>query len=184
MHRSTHAPRRFLNSLLLAVLLMAGCAQYQPLHPPAKTAAAPQALHLSPVLIQGAPPGLAAPLTRQLREALLHSPAFRLSRPDPGIPTLEVRVNKAERRDLARDPQDSGRPFSFQDTLRVQLHWKDTQIPPPWGTGKVFAFDHTVHLYSRPSSVEAAQAALPTTARAISSRILQLLQSSRFQPND
>lgn len=182
MNRSIHAPRRFLAGLLMGLFLMAGCAQYQPLHSP--QTAAPQPLHLSPVLIQGATPGLAAPLTRQLREALLHSPAFRLSPPHPAIPTLEVRITKEERRDLARDPQDSGRPFSFQDILRVELHWKDSQLPPPWGPDEVFAFDHTVHLYARPSSVEAAQAALPATARAISSRILQLLQSSRSQHND
>lgn len=177
-----HFPLSLLIALLLAALPI-GCSNYQSL----SNASTDQTLRfaLPPILQEAGPPGLIAPLTRNLRSALLQSSAIDLRPPAAGIPLLEVRIREADRRGMARDPRDSGRPFSFQEVLRIQLHWQSHSIPPPWGSDAVYSFEHTVHLYTLPSTVEARQSALPEIARDIAGRIVRLMESptSAFTPH-
>ncbi len=161
---------RVIACLLLPALLAApGCTHYAP--PPARP---PVRIALAPVVNEGGPPQLIAPLARSLREGLAHAPNWELVEPDRAEAVLRVTVLPLRREALSRDPADTGRPLSFQDTLALTVEW-DSAEPPPWGGEPVLRVEADTLLYAQPSQVTAEAMALPALAQDLARKVLERL---------
>jgi hypothetical protein len=151
--RATVTPLKLLAATLL-LLALAGCAGYQ-----ADPEREPVSLALGPVVNESDLPQLTAPLARNLREAIAHAPGYRLDGAQSAGARLHVTVTGRTRQAVARDPEDTGRPLSYFQTLQLQLRWEGPQSPP-WGPDPVSTVDVETLLYAQPSLVQTERAAL------------------------
>lgn len=151
--RATATPLKLLAAALLLAVI-AGCAGYQ-----AEPEREPVSLALGPVINESDLPQLSAPLARNLREAIAHAPGYRLAENSSAGARLHVTVTERTRQAVARDPEDTGRPLSYFQSLRLQLRWEGSGIPP-WGPDPVSTVDVETLLYAQPSLVQTERAAL------------------------
>jgi hypothetical protein len=159
-------------SLLLipAALGLAGCAGYEPL----ETGDAPVAVAVAPVINLSELPQVIAPLSRNVREGIGHSPNWRLVSEAEADAILRLTVVSLEREALARDPQDTGRPLSFKEVVRVKVEW-DSELPAPWGPADSVEVESDHVLYAQPSLVNAETMATAQLADRLANKILQKL---------
>ena len=157
---------------LLALIAagLAGCAGYAPV----QTADEPVAIAVAPVVNQSELAQIIAPLARNLREGIAHSPNWRLTGEESAAAVLRLTVLDLEQDALARDPQDTGRPLSFNSILRVRVEW-DSPLPPPWGGDPVIEVETDQIIYSQPSLVNAQTTATAQMADRLAAAILQKL---------
>lgn len=149
---------------------LAGCAGYAPVEAPA----APVSIAVAPVINESELAQIIAPLTRNLREGIAHSPNWRLTAEDQAEAVLRLTILDLRQDALARDPADTGRPLSFNTTLRVRVEWDSTQ-PAPWGGDPVIEVETDQILYAQPSLVNAQTTATAQMADRLAEAILQKL---------
>ena len=159
-------------SLMLAVLVMGlnGCTNYSPLVPKQE----PIQITVLPVVNESDIPQIIAPLSRNLREKLAHSPNWELVGQDQAEAKLHVTVLELEKRTMARDPRDTGRPLSFHEEVRVAVEWI-SELPAPWGANKVIEVSSDQILYAQPSLTDARTSATPGLADRLAEKILHRL---------
>ncbi|MGC9453058.1 MAG: LPS assembly lipoprotein LptE [Oceanipulchritudo sp.] len=157
--------------LALVLSLMAGCAQYEPVP---RVADEPVRLAVLPVINESGIPQITAPLARNVRERIAHSPNWRLTGAGDAEATLQLRVVGMERRELARDPEDTGRPLSYRKVIRLSLEWR-SDLSPPWGGDPVALVETSQLLYSQPSLVDAERAAIAEMADRLAEKVIQQL---------
>jgi len=156
--------------LLLVILLLAGCAHYAPPEEPVTLR-----LALAPIVNQAEVPQVIAPLARNLREKMAHSRRFRLTEPAEADAILHLTLVGYNRRAMARDPEDTGRPLSFLETLRVNLDW-ESELPPPWGPETRHRVETEANLYGQPGLVASEYAALAAMADDLAEKIIRQLE--------
>ena len=159
---------RFL--VLIPVLLLGGCAGYEVLEP----AAEPVHLAVLPVLNDSELPQIIAPLARNLREKVAHSPNWKLVNAEDADAALQVTVRNFTRSALARDPGDTGRPLSYLEEVEVTVEWI-SELPPPWGPQATVNVRTDQLLYSQPSLTNAESVAMAEIADRLAEKILQQL---------
>ncbi len=157
---------------MLAVLAMGlnGCANYSPLMPKQE----PVQIAVLPLANESDIPQIIAPLSRNLREKLAHSPNWELVGEDEAEAKLHLTVLELEKRTMARDPRDTGRPLSFHEEIRVAVEWI-SDLPAPWGTSKVIEVSSDQILYGQPSLVDSRTSATAGLADRLADKILQRL---------
>ena len=159
---------------LLALIAagLAGCAGYAPV----QTADEPVAIAVAPVVNQSELAQIIAPLARNLREGIAHSPNWRLTGEESAAAVLRLTVLDLEQDALARDPQDTGRPLSLNRVLRFRfrVEW-DSPPPPPWGGEPVIEGETDQIIYAQPSRVNAQTTATAQMADRLAAAILQKL---------
>ncbi|MEX0332642.1 MAG: LPS assembly lipoprotein LptE [Puniceicoccaceae bacterium] len=165
MKRAHHAWPIFLIAVVLS-----GCAGYEPV----ETADEPVAIAVAPVINESDLAQIIAPLTRNLREGIAHSPNWRLTGEDTAAAVLHLTIVELEQDALARDPADTGRPLSFNSILRVKVEW-ESELPPPWGGDPVIEVETDQIIYSQPSLVNAQTTATAQMADRLAAAILQKL---------
>ncbi len=158
-------------SLLIPVLLLlGGCAGYEALEP----SGAPVRLTVQPVLNETELPQIIAPLSRNLREKLAHSPNWKLVDEADAEAALQVTVSGFTRSSLARDPGDTGRPLSYMEEIELTVEWI-SDLPPPWGPEPTVTVRTDQLLYSQPSLTSAESVAMAEIADRLAEKILQQL---------
>lgn len=136
--------KRVFPAMLLAALL-GGCAGYAPL----EQSAGPTAVHLAPIINEADVPQVIAPLSRNLRERINHSPNWRLAGEDEAGVILRVTITRFDRDAVSRDPADTGRPLSFHETLGATLEW-ESDSPAPWGPDNRTRVEADTTAYGQP----------------------------------
>lgn len=154
----------------LILLGIAGCTGYAPL----PVAPEPVKLQLLPVVNRSELPQIIAPLTRNIREGLAHSPNWRLASANQAEVQLQVTVVSFNRDDIAREPTDTGRPLSFNETVRVSIEWI-SDLPPPWGDDPVVYVESDQLLYAQPSLVDTETVAMAEMAERLAEKVIQQL---------
>ena len=135
------------------------------------------AIAVAPVVNQSELAQIIAPLSRNVREGIAHSPNWELvSEADAGA-VLRLTILEVEREALARDPQDTGRPLSFKEVVRVAVEW-DSNSPAPWGDAPVVEVESDQILYAQPSLVNAQTSATAQLADRLAAKVLQKLDWS------
>lgn len=150
----------------LAAFITAGCAQYKPVGNAEVTLVA-----LAPIINEADVPQIIAPLARNLRERLNHSPNWRLVDEADAEVLLRVTLTGRERDAVARDPVDTGRPLSYYETLFLNLEW-ESDLPAPWGPRPVTRIEADSLLYAQPSLVTAETAAVNELADELARKIV------------
>ncbi len=158
--------------LLCAITLvgLTGCTGYAPL----ETAREPVSVEVLPVINQSELPQIIAPLARNIRERVAHSPNWRLTSGSRAEVQLQVRVLSFQRDEIARDPKDTGRPLSFNETVRISIEWI-SDLPPPWGDQSVVVVESDQLLYAQPSLVDSEMVAMAEMAERLSDKVIQQL---------
>ena len=149
---------------------IAGCAHYSVVEPVED----PVTITVLPVINQSELPQIIAPLARNLREKLAHSPNWALVGDDSAEVALQVTISALERSTLARDPADTGRPLSYREIIRISVEWQ-SELPPPWGPDPVLLIEDDQLLYAQPSLVNAETVAMGEIADRLAEKILQRL---------
>jgi len=157
---------------LITALILAGCSGYEPI--PAK---APLLLHLAPVVNESAAPQIIAPLSRNLREHLLHDRNWTLVSADSADVVLHIRVTERQRTPVARDPADTGRPLSFRESLLLEVEW-DSSLPAPWGSSSTTVLELESLIYSQPGLIQSESTAYGEMAERAAREILSRLNRS------
>ena len=168
--------RNFLRPLYLLTLISAGitgCSNYTPLIAPED----PIALAVAPIINDSELPQIIAPLSRNVREGIAHSPNWELVSGQDAEAVLHITVLGVEKVALARDPEDTGRPLSFQEVVRVSVEWVG-EVPPPWGDETVITIESDRILYTQPSLVNSTTMAMAPLADRLAGKILQKLDWS------
>ncbi|MEX0324183.1 MAG: hypothetical protein AB3N63_18640 [Puniceicoccaceae bacterium] len=147
-----------------------GCTGYAPL----AVSREPVTVELLPVINRTELPQIIAPLARNIREGLAHSPNWRLSGGQDAQVQLQVTVTAFSRDDIAREPTDTGRPLSFNETVRVSIEWI-SELPPPWGSDPVVYVESDQLLYAQPSLVDSETVAMAEIAERLSEKVIQQL---------
>ena len=150
----------------LAACFMAGCAHYKAVGNAEATRVA-----LAPIINEAEVPQIIAPLARNLRERLNHSPNWRLVDEADAEVILRVTLTSRERDAVARDPVDTGRPLSHYDTLFLNLEW-ESDLPAPWGPRPVTRIEADTLLYAQPSLVTGETAAAAELADELARKIV------------
>ena len=161
--------RSLLPAFLFAAVLIGGCSQYAPLE-----SREPVTIALAPVVNRSSLPQFIAPLSRNVRERLAHSRNWILVEPAEADAVLRLTIEEIERRAMARDPEDTGRPLSFEEVIRVSVEW-DSPLPPPWGPEPVLIIETDQILYAQPSLVDAETATLSEMANRLADKLIQHL---------
>ena len=156
--------------LLFLVIGLAGCTQYAPL----ERSNTPTAIALPPILNEAGLPQLIAPLARNVREKLAHSPNWELVSPEQAEAQLQLTIVDVQRRAMANDPIDAGRPISFYEVIRVTAEWIGNG-PAPWGAPNKITVESDQLLYTQPSLVDAQHSATAELAENLADKILQQL---------
>jgi hypothetical protein len=152
------------------MLGLAGCAGYEPL----AATAEPVRIAVPPILNDSEMPQIIAPLARNVREKIAHSRNWELGDSESAEAALQITVLELERRAMARDPEDTGRPLSYQDVVRISIEWQ-ADVPPPWGPDPVVQLETDVLLYAQPSLVDAESVAMAEVADRLAEKIIQQL---------
>jgi len=152
-------------SILLGLLFIAGCRHYEPVE-----AGDPIRIAVAPIINDSEIAQIVAPLSRNVREALAHSRAFDLVSEKQADVVLKLRVVSLNRRALARDPEDTGRPLSYRETVRVAIEW-DSELPAPWGEDAVTRVESELLLYAQPALVTAEASAVAELCDDLSRKI-------------
>ncbi|HSH09343.1 MAG TPA: LPS assembly lipoprotein LptE [Oceanipulchritudo sp.] len=129
---------------------------------------------LLPVVNNTELPQIIAPLARNVREKIAHSPGWDLVGEDEAEVTLQITVTSFNRTALARDPSDTGRPLSYREVIRVSLEWI-SDLPPPWGDDPVTVVESDQILYAQPSLVNSEAGAMVEIADRLAEKIQQQL---------
>ncbi len=162
-------------SLILAALLMGlpGCSSYQAVQP------APERIRIAllPVVNESDLPQVIAPLSRNLREELAHSPNWELVASDRAEALLMVTILSSNRQAISRDPQDTGRPISYREEVVVEVEWK-SELPCPWGPSSIFTISSDHILYAQPSLTDARTSATASMADRIAAKIVERMDWS------
>jgi len=161
-------------AILLAVILLAGCAGYAP-----SPESAPVMVHLAPIINESTAPQIIATVSRNLRERLLHDRQWQVSARKDADAVLTIRVRNLERRIVSRDPGDTGRPLSYLERLRIQLEW-DSPLPAPWGPEEEVFFDIESLIYSQPGLIQSESVAYAELADQVAAEIVELLNRSFY----
>ena len=156
--------------LILALPGLFGCSGYAPLEPTAE----PMAIAVAPVINESELAQVIAPLVRNVREGIAHSPNWELVGEDEAEAVLRLTVRDLERQALARDPEDTGRPLSFRNVLRVTAEW-DSEYAAPWGSDATTEVETDQIIYAQPSLVNAQSTATAQMADRLAEQILQKL---------
>jgi hypothetical protein len=135
------------------------------------------AIAVAPVVNESELAQIIAPLSRNVREGIAHSPNWRLVREDEAEAVLHLTVRSVERDALARDPQDTGRPLSFHEVVRVSIEWESSS-PAPWGATPATEVESDQILYAQPSLVNAQTSATAQLADRLAAKVLQKLDWS------
>ena len=163
--------KALLQAGLASILLwMAGCMHYEPVERERAVAIA-----LAPVINESEIAQIIAPLNRNVREGLAHSRNFRLVDIDEAEVVLQLRVRSLNRRALARDPLDTGRPLSYRERVRVTVEWV-SELPPPWGPDPVTRVESEFLLYAQPALVSAESSALAELSEDLTAQIIDRLE--------
>jgi len=168
--RISQRPLYFLAVISMGII---GCSNYTPLTAPAE----PTALAVAPVINESELPRIIAPLSRNVREGIAHSPNWKLVSESNAEVVLRITVLGVERVALARDPKDTGRPLSFHEVVQVSVEW-DGEGPAPWGDDPVVTVESDHILYTQPSLVNASTMAMAPLADRLAGKILQKLDWS------
>lgn len=153
--------------LMVTALFLAGCSSYNPVvqdRPVTRLA-------LAPVINESEIPRIIAPLSRNLREELQHAPEWRLVSGDEADAILEVRIVALDRDAVARVPEDTGRPLSYYETIRIVLEWNGS-VPAPWGSAPRRSIQADSLLYAQPSLIESERAAVAELAAELAREIV------------
>ena len=155
---------------LLVAFILAGCAGYEPL----AVQDEPVRLAVLPVLNDSELPQIIAPLARNVREKVAHSPNWQLSESGSAEAAIQITVLDMERRAMALDPEDTGRPLSYRNVIRISLEWQG-DLPPPWGGDPVVELETDLVLYAQPSLVDAERIAMAEVADRLADKVIQQL---------
>jgi hypothetical protein len=157
-------------SFILAALLLglAGCTSYEAVTP----AASQVRIALLPIANQSDLPQIIAPLARNLREQLAHSPNWDLVNEDRADVKLQVTVQSMNRRAISRDPEDTGRPISFREEVVVDVEWI-SDLPCPWGPDNILRTSSDHILYTQPSLPDASASGTAAMTDRIASKIVE-----------
>lgn len=153
--------------LACLLLWLAGCAGYRPV-----AAEHTMRIALAPVISQSGVPLLIGPLSRQLREGLLHAHGWELVPVERAEAVLHVEVLGLEREATARDPSDTGRPLSTYETLRIALRWESEQAPP-WGAEPRIILEADALIYAQPGLLAAESVSLTEMAEVLARKIIE-----------
>jgi hypothetical protein len=156
--------------LALATLGLFGCAGYEPLG----THGEQMDIAVAPVINESELAQIIAPLARNVREGIAHSPNWRLVSEEDAEAVLRLTILEVERDALARDPEDTGRPLSFHELVRVAVEW-DSSSPAPWGENPVIEVESDQILYAQPSLVNSQAMAMSQLADRLAAKVLQKL---------
>jgi hypothetical protein len=107
--------------------------------------------------------------------ALAGSPAVRLDAPGEASNLLQVTVLERTRDPVARNPDDTGRPLSYFETLLLRVTWEGT-APAPWGTAEARFVEVPTLVYAQPSLVSTEAAALAEWTAAAAREVVALLE--------
>lgn len=165
-----HPKTRFSLILSLLVMGMAGCSSYSPVVP----AQRPVRIAVAPIVNESDLPQIIAPLARNIREKLAHSPNWELVDEEIAEAKLRLTVLPLVRRSMARDPRDTGRPLSFYEEIRLSVEWA-SELPAPWGPDNVIEVSGDQILYAQPSLTDARVSATAGMAERLAEKILQRL---------
>ena len=156
-------------SFILAafVLGLSGCSSYEVVKPAPK----PVRIALLPVNNTSDLPRIIAPLARNLRERLAHSPNWELVDADRAEARLLVTVTDLDRQAISRNPQDTGRPLSFREEVMVEVEWKSS-LPCPWGPSNTFVTSSDHIIYAHRSLPDASESAIAALADRIAAKIV------------
>lgn len=160
----------FGNLLLVAILGLTGCSSYEPL----TTDGGPTELAVLPIINDSTLPQIIAPLARNVREKIAHSPHWILSDAESAEASVQITVLAIDRRAMARDPEDTGRPLSYHDVVRISLEWQGGG-PAPWGTDPVVYLETDLVLYAQPGLVDAEAVAMAEIADRLAEKVIQQL---------
>lgn len=160
--------------ILAALILgLSGCASYEAVQP----VQSPVRIALLPISNQSDLPRIIAPLSRNLREQLAHSPNWELVSTGQADVQLLVTVIALDRRAISRDSQDTGRPLSFREEVVVEVEWK-SDLPCPWGPSRVFETSSDQIIYGQPSLPDASDSAIASLADRIAAKIVDRMDWS------
>ncbi len=155
--------------VLIGLLLMAGCRNYEPVGSTDSIRIA-----IAPIINDSEIAQIIAPLSRNVREQLAHSGSFDLVDEKQAEAILRLRVVSLNRRALARDPEDTGRPLSYREIVRVAIEW-ESDLPAPWGEEAVTRVESELLLYAQPALVTAEASAVTELCDDLSRKIVDRL---------
>lgn len=156
-------------SIVVGVLL-GGCRHYEPVANEEVTFIA-----IVPVINEAEVPQIIAPLSRNLRERLNHSPSWQIVEEASADAVLQVTVTRRERDAVARDPEDTGRPLSYYETIYVKLEWISEEAPP-WGNDPVTRVEVDTLIYAQPGRVASESVAMTEMANDLARKIVARLE--------
>jgi len=171
-----HPSVRFCLILTVIVVAMCGCTSYSPVSSNQK----PVKVAVLPIVNESDLPQIIAPLARNLREKLAHSPNWDLVGKETAEAKLQVTVLALEKRAMARDPRDTGRPLSFYEELRVSVEWI-SELPAPWAPADEILVTSDLVLYGQPSLTDSRTSATAGLADRLADKILQRMDWSNPQ---
>ena len=157
-------------SVILSIAGLAGCSSYEPV----SVADEPVSLAVLPVINDSSLPQIIAPLARNLREKLAHSPNWDLVAADSAEASLQVTILSLESETMARDSSDTGRPLSYYEEVKVSVEWI-SELPAPWGGDPVMVVSTDQIIYAQPSLVDARTSATAGVADRLAEKIVQRL---------
>jgi hypothetical protein len=173
--------RRFTRQFLFAVCpafltLLGGCVGYAPVETSTNP---PVAIQLDPIVNRTDSSGIIAPLSRAVREEIAHSPFLELGSTDG--PIIRLTLIERDRQSLARDPEDTGRPLSYEETLamRIQIESADAHPLAELNGGILMA---DVQTYAALNFPEASSAASAELALILARKLRQQMEASLNRP--
>jgi hypothetical protein len=134
----------------------------------------PVRMTIAPIISQTGVAQVIAPLSRNLHEQLNHSRNVKLVGDASADVTLIITVTGLSREAIARDPEDTGRPLSYYESLRVSVEWV-SDLPPPWGSDPVTTVEANTLIYAQPSLPGAESIAVTEMAENLARKIVERL---------